>query len=389
MKKRLLALMFVGAMALSLAACGSSASGDASADASGDVEKPEYNVSDYVTLGQYMDLEVTATQYEATQDDYDEYLEELLEGEAYYPESDKEEVEDGDTVNIDYVGTIDGEEFDGGSSEGYELEIGSDTFVDDFEDQLIGAKVGDTVTVEVTFPDDYSSEDLQGKDASFEVTINYILADEEVVPEYTDDFVNEYTDGEYTTTADYDEYIWDTLEETAESDTSSSVESAVEELVYENCTVSGLPDGLVDYYYAQYKATDEAYAENYGLEFEDYISYVYGYSDEDTYKEQLTTYLEEEYLPEALIREAIVEDMGLEVTDEILDNFMLVYASYYGYEDVDSFISAYGFDDVDAFIEYVGEDSINEAALNLEMWNVIEDSAVVTYVAEDESGDAE
>ena len=85
-------------------------------------------------------------------------------------------VEDGDTVNIDYVGSVDGVEFDGGSTngQGTDLTIGSGLYIDDFEEQLIGSHPGDTVEVNVTFPDDYSSEDLQGQDALFEVIINGI-----------------------------------------------------------------------------------------------------------------------------------------------------------------------------------------------------------------------
>ena len=85
-------------------------------------------------------------------------------------------VEDGDTVNIDYVGSVDGVEFDGDSTngQGTDLTIGSGLYIDDFEEQLIGSHPGDTVEVNVTFPDDYSSEDLQGQDALFEVTINGI-----------------------------------------------------------------------------------------------------------------------------------------------------------------------------------------------------------------------
>ena len=85
-------------------------------------------------------------------------------------------VADGDTVNIDYVGTVDGVEFDGGSTNGTgtDLVIGSGSYIDDFEDQLIGAHPGDEVQVEVTFPDDYGSQDLAGKDAVFAVTINGI-----------------------------------------------------------------------------------------------------------------------------------------------------------------------------------------------------------------------
>ncbi len=185
MKKRsIIAMTFMTcALAIGLMGCGGSASGDASADASadasGDPVKPEYDVNEYVTLGEYMGLEITATQYEATQDDYDTYLNDLLDSESYYAKSDKKKIEEGDTVNIDYVGTVDGEEFDGGSATGYELEIGSDTFIDGFEDQLVGVKVGKTVDVNVTFPDDYTNNtDLAGKDAVFTVTVNYILEDE-------------------------------------------------------------------------------------------------------------------------------------------------------------------------------------------------------------------
>ena len=90
-------------------------------------------------------------------------------------------IADGDTVNIDYVGTIDGIEFDGGSTDGQgtDLVIGSGSYIDDFEEQLIGAHPGDTVDVNVTFPEDYGVEDLNGQDALFEVTINGIYQDSE------------------------------------------------------------------------------------------------------------------------------------------------------------------------------------------------------------------
>ncbi len=85
-------------------------------------------------------------------------------------------VQDGDTVNIDYVGTVDGTAFDGGSTDGNgaDLVIGSGSYIDDFEEQLIGSHPGDQIRVEVTFPDNYSSEELSGKDAVFDVTVNGI-----------------------------------------------------------------------------------------------------------------------------------------------------------------------------------------------------------------------
>ncbi len=389
MKKKLLLAVMGIALVGALTACGNKATtetGDASADASGDIV---YNALDYVTLGDYKGVEVTATQYEATQDDFDEYLNNILNSQAAYEDSDKTVVEDGDRIDLAYDGvqTESGEEID--SSDSYELVIGSGTFIDDFEDQLIGAKVGEEVTVNVTFPDDYSSEDLQGVDATFTCTVNSIKESEQTVPEYTDDFVNEYTSGEYTTTADYDEYIWEQVKKNAEDSTTSSLETALQEIVYANSTVSSLPDGLLDQQFAQYKANDQTNATNYGYDFETYISYNYGYSSEDEYDSALKEYLQS-YLEQRLIREAIAAKEGWdEVTDADKDSFMLEYATYYGFDDVDSFLSNYGFDDADAFIEYVGEDNFNTSVVTLKVWDNLKDAAKVTYITEEEAEAAE
>ena len=99
----------------------------------------------------------------------------------------RKKVKEGDVVNIDYVGRIDGEEFDGGSAEGYDLEIGSGSFIDGFEDGLIGQTVGDTVTLELTFPENYGDSTKAGVDAEFDVTINSIQQYE--VPDLTNQFV--------------------------------------------------------------------------------------------------------------------------------------------------------------------------------------------------------
>ena len=399
MKKKLTAILLCLLMA-AVSGCGSSETADASADASADtsddtdtsVEKPDYDPLDYVELGDYMGLEVTSTVYSATQEEYEEEIENILESESYYAQSDKTEVEDGDLVNIDYVGEMDGEEFDGGSSEDYELEIGSGTFIDDFEDQLIGASVGDVVEVNVTFPDDYSSEDLAGQDATFTVTINYICESEATVPEYTDDFINEYTDGTYTTTEAFDEYVWDYLEDEAAETTQSALEAAVQEAVIDVCVITGYPDGLVDYYVSVYLSQDEYYAEYYGLDLETYIYYMYGMESEEAYEEYLEEEISDGLVPIYLIQEAIIEAEELEVTDEAIESFMLAYAEYYSYDDIDSLLSAFGVETTDEFIELVGEESFNTSVLDMMVWDMIEDAAVVTYVEDgstDETSDTE
>lgn len=138
-----------------------------------------FRTTDTDTSEETETTEITETEIEATESDATDADATGMDGEetAYNTDSSLE-VEDGDTINIDYVGSIDGVEFDGGSYEGYDLVIGSETFIDDFEEQLIGAHPGDTVDVTVTFPDNYSAEDLQGQEALFEVVINGIYEDE-------------------------------------------------------------------------------------------------------------------------------------------------------------------------------------------------------------------
>lgn len=385
MRKRITAILLCFLLPV-MSGCGaaaSSSSGEASGDTSAEtetVEKPDYDPLEYVVLGEYLGLEIEATLYSATEEDYESTIENILSSYAYYAQSDKTEVEDGDIVNIDYVGSIDGEEFDGGSSEGYELSIGSGTFIDDFEEQLIGASVGDTVSVEVTFPDDYSAEEVAGEDAVFSVTINYICEDETTTPEYTDAFVEEVTDGEYTTTEEYDAYVWSYLEEQAAENTQTALDSAIQEAVYAACEVTGIPDGLTDYYVTIYYNQDVSYAELVGLEFDEYISLVYGCESDEEYLAYWEEQVTENLIPYYLIQEAIIEDAGLTVTDEGIESFMLDYVDYYGYDDLDSLLAAMSCETTEDFIELVGEDSFNEAVLSNMVWDLIEEEAVITYV---------
>ena len=346
---------------------------------------PEYDALDYVELGDYMGLDIETTQYEATQEQYDEYIDNITTNAAKYETSDATVVEDGNRVDIDYVGKIDGEEFTGGSDTGYQLVIGSNTFIDGFEDQLIGTKVGQETEVDVTFPDDYSNSDVAGKDAVFTVTVNAILNDEKTTPEYDDAFVKDYTDGEYTTTKDYDEYIWKSLETQAENNTKSELSSNLEAAVYACCTVNGAPDGLHDYYVALYESQDQQVASAYGIDYETFVTNYYGFSSMDAYEEELSNQVDETIIPQALVREAILEKENWTVDDDAINSFMEQYASYYGYESADTLLSENGYDDVDAFIEAVGKESFNKAVLSLKLWDEIEAAANITYVPESEA----
>lgn len=241
-----------------------------------------------VDLADYGNISVPADEVAATAEEVEDEIASTLESYKELSTDEQLEIADGDEVNIDFVGTVDGVEFDGGNSggAGYDLTIGSGSFVDDFEQQLIGHKPGDEVTVEVTFPEDYS-EDLAGKDAVFAVTVNGI----QVTPELTDDFVAE------------------NLADTEEAATAAEYRAKVEEDFYqehlqdylttyvlENSTVNSYPDKYVKATKSVMKNSDE----NSGMEMEDEIAY-----------EKELTQRARETVKEAMVYQALFEDAGL------------------------------------------------------------------------------
>lgn len=152
----------------------------------------EVTVEPEVELGEYKGLESKEIDAEVTEEDVNEQIEALL---AQYTELVVKdgEVAEGDVANIDFKGFVDGEAFEGGEAEGHDLEIGSGTFIPGFEEQLVGLKAGDEKDVKVTFPEEYQAEELQGKEATFEVKVNEVK--EKETPEFNDDFVKEELEG--------------------------------------------------------------------------------------------------------------------------------------------------------------------------------------------------
>ena len=233
-----------------------------------------------------------------------------------------------DTVNIDYVGSIDGVEFSGGSTggQGTDVTIGITSYIDDFLEQLIGHKPGETVNVSVTFPEDYGKEELNGKDALFVTTINYIA----FTPELTDELVAEkLTYADCKTVAELEAYVRETL----------SAEN-IEEYILEHLTsipVSELPQAYVDYQLSLMLEYYRGYAESYGLDIDTFLSYAFGTTAE-ALKEEMRPYCEEQaHL--ALVVEAAYESLGKSVGEEELKEYFSdavengeyeEYLSYYG-----------------------------------------------------------
>ena len=320
---------------------------------------PEYDASEYVTLGEYKDLTVEVAPVEVT----DEQVMDKIASETKQTLTEGT-VESGDTVNIDYVGKIDGEEFDGGSAEEYDLEIGSCTFIDGFEDGIIGMQVGDTKDLELKFPEDYHSTDLAGKDVVFTVTVNSISR----VPELTDEVADSVVEG--MTAEAYQESVRQDLEDQAKESQKTEAEQKLLQAVYENATIDGYPEENLQYTIK--RATDyyEWLASMYGMSLDDYLKN-YGMT-QDEFNEQIQP-VAEEALGEEMTLLAIAKEENIEVSDEEYEAGLARYAE------------AQGMDDPSKLEEAYGENYIKNSLLQEKVLDFLYENATIEEVAETEA----
>lgn len=263
---------------------------------------------DYVTLGDYKNIEVPSSEVTYTDEEFKNVIDQNLSQHQVLKEEGT--VKDGDKVNIDYVGTIDGVEFEGGNSggNGSDLTIGSGQFIDGFESQLIGHKAGDDVTVKVTFPEDYSNADVAGKPAEFAVKIHGIYVD----PEYNDDFVCAYYPEMGSTVAEYEKSLKDSYYE-------GQLRSYVENHVVEDSVVNKFPSKYLKNLKAttkfgdvqSYQYMSEMYKQ-YGMEagtFEDFV----GKTDEEYTADIINR--AQEFAKADLVYQGILEAEGITLTE--------------------------------------------------------------------------
>ena len=201
----------------------------------------EVTVYPEVELGEYKGLSVEKKTYEVTEEEVAKKLKEMQEKNARVESKEEGTVENGNIAVIDFKGFVDGEAFQGGEGHDYSLEIGSKTFIDTFEEQLVGAKVNDTVEVNVTFPENYGKEELNGKPAKFEVTIKEIKVKE--LPELDDEFAKETS--EFDTIAELKADITTKLEAANAERADREFEEAVINAVAENAKVE-IPAVMVE-----------------------------------------------------------------------------------------------------------------------------------------------
>lgn len=277
-----------------------------------------------VTLGQYKGVEVQKTKSDVTEEDIETEIKRAREKNSRLITVEDRGVEDGDQVTIDFDGSVDGKRFEGGKAEDYPLTIGSHTFIDNFEEQLIGKKTGEECEVNVTFPAEYHVEELKNKPAVFKVKVKEIQRKE--LPEANDEFASEVSD--FDTLDEYKADIRKKLQEKKEQDAKVENENNVIEKVVENAQME-LPQPMVD---TQAREMVENYArrlQSQGLNINDYMKYT-GMTPEK---------LMEQMRPEAekriktrLVLEKVVEVENVEVSDEKLDEQINEIAASYKLE---------------------------------------------------------
>lgn len=295
-----------------------------------------------VTLGKYKGVEVSVLPVEVTDEDMQTEIDYLLKSNPEFIEiTDRKDVQDGDVVNIDYVGSIDGEKFDGGSATDSLLTIGSNSFIDDFEDQLIGHTVGETVDVNVTFPETYSNNpDLAGKDALFVVTINKIGKQENA--ELTDEFVAAKT--EYKTVEEYKTALRESLLEDAQNASDTQKEIDLITAVIDESTFNNLSQEEIDQTVTDMNSYYESMASSAGIDYSLFKLYYFG-MDEETFDTEIKKAAELQ-VKQKYVLEAIVKAEGLTVSDEEYTTSLAEYAKAYNYESPEKFEEAYGKENV-------------------------------------------
>lgn len=348
MKKKLLSVLVLCLTVGMLTGCGKN----------GNAALKDMDMEKYVTLGKYNGIEVSV----AAPSVDDTQLEELML--SVYQSNITQEygVKDravavGDTVNIDFVGKRDGVAFDGGTSSGYDLVIGSGSFIDGFEDGLVGVMPGETVDLNLTFPTEYKNNpDLAGQPVVFTVTVNYILP-----VQYEDKAIAAMGIDGVTNEAEYRQYVYDYLYDSAQQDYTAAIQNAVVEKFMAGNVISEVPEYLLEKYKTVSRQNIEQTAAMYGTDADTFVTYYYNMGLEEFLEEYCL-----EAVRQDMAFQAVANKENLNITDEELDEKLLGYANDAGFDTIE---------------EYIGETSkedYREYFLYDKILNYLTENAVVT-----------
>jgi len=286
--------------------------------------KTQDMINGKVELDDYSVLEIDESSVEVTESTIDNYMNNVVSAKTTYEDVTEGTVQDGDTINLDYSGVLEGEEepFAGGTAQGQSLTLGSGTMIDGFEDQIIGHEIGETFDINVTFPEDYSTEDLAGKNAVFTITINSKHVAN--VPELTDELVQEYSaeylDQEFSTIEELREYY-------AENQRNNNLESAILSAMGEKTHVKYYNEKDLADLTAYNMSAVSYYASMFGVDASQYASMM-GYESADAYADAEA----KRTLDQTMMIDKVAEEQNITFTEEELNEVITRYMEQENYE---------------------------------------------------------
>jgi len=336
MKKKFMAVLIAGMMVLA-AGCGSK--------------------EGKVTVGEYKGLVLTSV----TQEEVDAEIAAMLENYKELVEVDRA-AEEGDIVNINFVGLKDGVAFEGGtddSEEGTDLELGSGSFIDGFEEGLIGAVAGEKRELNLTFPENYGNEELNGQDVVFQVTVNTVSVEE--IPELTDEFVSVFLP-DFSTADTYKAIVRENMNYATYYDQiTEQLMASSEATKYNEKRVEERKAQLI----AEFKGYAEYVGSYYGMDTETAIKYLLGFESTAAFEEEMGNYAYDEE-KNFMILSQIAELEGIELSGELYN------------EKVEEYLSTYDMESEAALKEKYGEEKVNDAILTELVMDFLMENAVIT-----------
>ena len=337
----------MAAAALLASGCGKKGGETASQEETAS-QAPTESVKASVTLGEYTGLEVTKAEALVTDEQVDEQIKRILQENPEETTVTGRPAQEGDVVNIDYVGMKDGEAFAGGTAEGYDLELGSNSFIDGFEDGLVGANTGDELSLNLTFPENSGNAELAGQAVVFDVTVNAIKEQSEA--ELTDEFVKRVSKTSTTVEA-YRKEIREQMEESARQDAKIRMQNQAMDLAMAASTFESLDPQVDLEFQLQMGEINESLKQG-NMTLADYTA-MFG-MDEESFNSFMRADIENR-LKVTLTAEAIAKAENLEVDDDA----RLEVAKVYGLENIEDLVARYG------------QEAVDEAARNVKVMDFL------------------
>lgn len=361
MKKRIVAVVLSAMMAASLAGCGNTMS------------------NEYITIKKYKGLEIDKVEKtEVTDETVESTISNYLTSSPLRTEVKGRAAQEGDTVDIDYIGKVDGKAFDGGTATDTLLKLGSNTYIGangdykGFEEQITGHKAGDKFDIQVKFPDEYASQDLAGKVATFSITLNTIYTTSDDT-ELTDEWVKQNSDTSETV-EEFKKEVKTNMKKSSDASYQSERRTEILEALDDEVEVKKYSNDEVDEEYDSIKEYYTSYAQQYGMEFEDFLKTYMNMSQKE-FKKQATE-MAEDSVKRKMACELIAKKKNLEPSDKEYQKKLKEYAEDAGYEDSDEFEKAYGEDTIrSTMIQEAVADYLLESCVEVEEEDTDSDEA--------------